>query len=87
MGKTYRYSCKKYIQCPQCGSVFVDWDMQTRRWRCLVYKCGWVEDEESDPGCWNPITGSCQYGYGEGHIEGEQICYISQEPKTYISKK
>ena len=72
MAKPSRDSCKKYIQCPKCGSTFVDWNQPTRRWRCLVRDCGWIEAEESNPGCYNYLTGSCWYGYGEGHVDGEQ---------------
>lgn len=72
MTKPSRNSCQKYIQCPKCGSTFVDWDPTPRRWRCLVRDCGWIEAEESSPGCYNYATGSCWYGYGEGHVGGEQ---------------
>jgi len=68
MGKVDRRSCKKYRVCPECGSIFVDWNPYSKRWHCLVRNCRWMEEEKSHPGCYNYATGSCWYGYKGGHI-------------------
>ena len=58
MGKIHRRAAKRIRECPNCGSIFVDWCPYMKRFRCLVYACGWHEAEESDPGKYNYATGS-----------------------------
>jgi len=72
---TSRDECKDYIRCPRCGSVFVDWWPEVKRWRCPERSCGWVDETESSPGCYNYATGSCFYGYdpAKGHRPGKQL--------------
>lgn len=40
---------RDYDHCPRCGSIFVEYDLQQKRHRCLVRNCPWIEDEESLP--------------------------------------
>lgn len=36
--------CTKPETCPQCGSIFVDWDRYQKVYRCLVKNCGWTSE-------------------------------------------
>jgi hypothetical protein len=58
MQKDHRTSSKKYERCPECGSVFVDWDPNIKRYRCLEHTCDWRESRETDPGEYNYATGT-----------------------------
>ncbi len=33
--------------CPQCGSIFVDWDRYHKVYRCLVKSCGWTGEHRN----------------------------------------
>lgn len=39
----------KNRRCPECGSTFINWNPNQRRWCCLVRICGWIEENESQP--------------------------------------
>jgi len=37
----------KYMICPKCNSIFVDYDHHHKRFRCLIWDCGWIEEKEN----------------------------------------
>ena len=37
------------LVCPRCGSIFVEWYHHQKRMRCLVWKCGWIMENECAP--------------------------------------
>jgi hypothetical protein len=39
----------EYLVCPHCGSIFVDYDHNQKRYRCLVWDCRWMMENECAP--------------------------------------
>lgn len=58
MRDNHRTSSKRYQECPECHSVFVDWDPDLKRYRCMEHDCDWRETQESDPEEYNYSTGT-----------------------------
>jgi hypothetical protein len=57
---------KKYSRCPKCNSIFVDFDYKQDRYRCLMWDCGWIEeDPESTPAF--PCVGEEKKAFMERH--------------------
>ena len=34
--------------CPNCGSIFVEYDIRSQSWRCKLIECSWVEEHSED---------------------------------------
>ncbi len=47
-----------YLICPECGMPSVDYDPYQRCFKCLSKTCRWMDDEETDAGDYDFLTGS-----------------------------
>lgn len=46
----------KYLTCPKCNSIFVDYDFHQKRFRCLEWECGWKEEKENGTKDYNSLV-------------------------------
>ena len=47
-----------YLFCPEYGMMTVDYEPYQRRFKCLSRACGWMDEEETDSGDYDCLTGS-----------------------------
>lgn len=45
-----------YFVCPNCKTIFIDYDHHQKRFRCLKWDCGWIEKETNDAKNYNNLA-------------------------------